>query len=535
MKKVASLNNKTLIFGNGPCAHHIAEDLLSTGTDVVIATTDKACDFSTSEHPGSIEILTDIRLVSCRGTVGNFRIFAAQNNKDITKTVAGIIIAEEDQRKPNFSTYGLKGSSCLITLSQAKELLVDSSHGQSIFSKAKKVVFLTGLVKESHPVIAEEIMHSALKLQSDFNLQTYILTNNLQVAANGLEGLYRKTKIAGAVYVKFTDTRPEIRSESDKNVQVEFVDEITLKKFRLTPDITVVDETIVPSDYVADLARILGVDTDSGGFVQADNVHRIPIFTNRKGIMTAGPSRSIQTYSDQTMDGENASLASAGLMAGLQIVPEDRAEIDKGQCIRCLTCYRLCPYRAITLNTRVVVEPGACERCGICVAKCPRGAIHIKDLEPASISNQMAAGYGLQEENAFSPFLVAFCCSRSAFQACELAQCMGHNLPSKLKIIEVPCSGSISFDHLFAAFKNNADGVLVLTCHEGNCHSECGNIYARQTIDEIKDKFPQIGFEKERILMQTLASNMGTEFAEIVKGFEETIAKLGPSRLNKNQ
>jgi coenzyme F420-reducing hydrogenase delta subunit len=111
---------------------------------------------------------------------------------------------------------------------------------------------------------------------------------------------------------------------------------------------------------------------------------------------------------------------------------------------------------------------------------------------------------------------------------------MGHNLPSKLKIIEVPCSGSISFDHLFAAFKNNVDGVLVLTCHEGNCHSERGNIYARQTIDEIKDKFPQIGFEKERIRIKTLASNMGTEFAEIVKGFEETIAKLGPSRLKKN-
>ncbi len=82
-------------------------------------------------------------------------------------------------------------------------------------------------------------------------------------------------------------------------------------------------------------------------------------------------------------------------------------------------------------------------------------------------------------------------------------------LPSGLKVIEVPCSGSISFDHLFAAFKNNADGVLVLTCHEGNCHSERGNSYARQTVDEITDRFSKIGFEKERILMQTLASNMG--------------------------
>ena len=233
MKKVASLNDKTLIFGNGPGAHYIAEDLLTTGTDIVIATTDKTCDFSTSVDSGSVEILIDTRLVSCRGAVGDFRILADQNNKEIKRTVAGIIIAEEDQRKPNFSLYGLQASSDVINLSQAKELLLDSSHEQSILSSAKKMVFLTGLVKESHPVIAEEIMHSALKLQSDFNLQTYILTANLKVAANGLEALYRETKEAGAVYIKFTDTRPEIHSESDESVQIEFVDEITLKKFNV--------------------------------------------------------------------------------------------------------------------------------------------------------------------------------------------------------------------------------------------------------------------------------------------------------------
>jgi coenzyme F420-reducing hydrogenase delta subunit len=46
--------------------------------------------------------------------------------------------------------------------------------------------------------------------------------------------------------------------------------------------------------------------------------------------------------------------------------------------------------------------------------------------------------------------------------------------------------------------------------------------------------FSRIGFEKERILIQTLASNMGAEFAQIADRFEETIVKLGPSRLKKN-
>jgi coenzyme F420-reducing hydrogenase delta subunit len=110
---------------------------------------------------------------------------------------------------------------------------------------------------------------------------------------------------------------------------------------------------------------------------------------------------------------------------------------------------------------------------------------------------------------------------------------MGHNLPLRLKIIEVPCAGSISLNHIFTAFRNHADGVLVATCHKGNCHSEWGNIFAEQTVLQIKDAFSQIGFEKDRLLLQTLASNMGTEFAEMVSRFEETIVELGPSRLKK--
>jgi coenzyme F420-reducing hydrogenase delta subunit len=140
----------------------------------------------------------------------------------------------------------------------------------------------------------------------------------------------------------------------------------------------------------------------------------------------------------------------------------------------------------------------------------------------------------MQPQKTFSPFIIAFCCRRSAAQARDLATCMGHKLPQGLRVVEVPCSGTVSYDHVFAALDNHADGVMVLTCHKGNCHSEHGNIYAGQTIEHIQDMFSRIGFGKERLLMQTFASNMGAEFAQIANRFEETIVKLGPSRMRKN-
>lgn len=528
------MNNKTLILGNGPCAFAVAEYLLTTGIEIVIATKDDTYGFVGFPNSEVLQILTGTRFISCKGSVGNFKIEAIQNNKPLPLDVGRIIIAEEDQRTSNFSLYGLKASSNVITLSQMKNILHDSSSEKSVISKIKKVVFLTGLVKESTSVIAKEVMLSSLLLQKDFNLQTYILTKNLKVAGDDLESLYRETKNAGTIYIKFTDAVPDIHQGKEDNIRIDFFDEITSKNFRLTPDITVVDENIVPSRYATGLAKIFHIENDVNGFLQGDNVHRYRVLTNRKGIMVAGPSRDILSDDDQRIDAENAALSFMGLVSGETETKTEKAQVHEGQCIRCLTCYRLCPYHAITLNTKVAVLPNACERCGICAAHCPRGAVRITDLEPGTISDLTTTGAGTQTQKAFMPFIVVFCCRRSAAHARDLAMCMGHRLPQELRVVEMPCSGALSYDHIFTALDNNADGVMVLTCHKGNCHSEHGNIYAGQTVEQVQEVFSRIGFEKERILIQTLASNMGTEFARIASRFEEIISTLGPSRLRKN-
>jgi len=466
--------------------------------------------------------------------LGSFSVSAIQNNKPVTINAGRIIIAVEDQRIPNFSLYGLKASPNVITLSQIKTILNGSSNEKSVLSNINNVVFLTGLGKESTPVIAREVMSFSHLLQKDYNIQTYILTNNLKVAGSGLEALYRDTRAAGTVYIKLTHVVPDIYQDESGTVRIEFFDEILSKNFRLTPDLTVVDEIIVSSPYATALAKIFHIEKDINGFVQADNVHRHVVLTNRKGIMVAGPSRDILDDAHHKIDAENAVLTVAGLSLEDTKTKAEKAIIDEGKCIRCLTCYRLCPYHAITLYTQVMVVPDACERCGICASHCPMHAVRIADLEPGAMPDLATAGIDMQTQKNFMPFIVAFCCRRSAARARDLAVCMGHGLPQGLKVVEIPCSGALSYDHVFAALDRNADGVMVLTCHKGNCHSEHGNIYAGRMIEQIQIMFSQIGFEKERILIQTLASNMGTEFAGIADRFQEALVKLGPSRLKKN-
>ena len=217
---------------------------------------------------------------------GNFNLLFTHNGKKISKTAATIVLAEKEDRRPDFSLYGVLPSTNVISLSELTQSLTSNQLSKKKFSQVKKIVLLTGLFKESNPVIAREVMEASLQLQADFKIQTYIMANNLKVASNGIEALLHQTKKNGVVYIKFTDTTPNIRQGKDGMLSIEFDDEMIGKKFRLTPDMIVVDETISPSANLADLARILKIDTDLNGFAQADNVHRLSVCSNRKGIIS---------------------------------------------------------------------------------------------------------------------------------------------------------------------------------------------------------------------------------------------------------
>jgi len=531
IRKGETLAEKTLILGGGSDVMNIAKELLVKGAEVIVATPDPAVDAARFDDPGTgekaaVEVIPITRCLACNGSVGRFDLVLDRKGDPVTCTVSSIILADEAVRTPNFSLYGLQASPAAVSLSQVREFLESGSGPAKSVSTAERTAFITGLAKESHPKITEEVMESALKLQQEFSRQTYILTGNLKVARDGLEALYREAKRAGCIFMKFTDAAPEIRQATDGRVTITFLDEITRERFRLVPDVTVVDDTLTLSDFMRDLAGRLGLDMGPDGFVQSDNVHRATVLTNRRGIFVAGHTRGIRMDTDRRTDAGNAALSVARLAGGRFAETVATAEIDTGQCVRCLTCFRVCPYGAVALNARLAVLSSACEGCGLCVAECPRGAIQIR---PPVVGTAPEAPEPARD--GFVPALTVFSCSRSAVPAKDLAACMGYKIPENWQMVAVPCAGGVSVEHLLTAFQKGADGVLVLTCHVGNCHSQHGNLYARQRVDHIRDVLAVMGLEPERLMWRSLASNMGGEFAEILGTFEEKIRELGPSRL----
>ena len=76
----------------------------------------------------------------------------------------------------------------------------------------------------------------------------------------------------------------------------------------------------------------------------------------------------------------------------------------------------------------------------------------------------------LRDPEEFEPEIVGFCCHYCAYAAADLAGTMRLSYPSNLRIIKLPCSGTIDILYILKALEQGADGVFVAGCLEGGCH-----------------------------------------------------------------
>ena len=517
---------RTLVVGNGGCAARVAAMLASRGLDVLLAGADERFDlFAAASHAG-VECLASARMVACRGFAGNFEVLLETGRRSLRHHVAAIVVAEDARRLANFDRYGIYPSARVCSLCDFTQQIEDSRDDNLAGFEGKRVVFLDGLAGEGIAASFEEVLHNALAVQALAGAQTVVLTAHLKVAGDGLEALYCKAKEAGTLFFKFTDSLPSLRQTEDGAVAMTFTDKTTGHAYTLRPDVTVVDERWMPSEYGKHLGGVLKLHTDQRGFLQADNIHRTTVLTNRRGILACGLSRAPMSpahFAVEAAEAVNAvfDLYRPGKKYAID-APRPAARIDSGRCIKCLTCYRLCPHRAVEQDSCMIIHPDACESCGICAAECPRGAIGLGqqgdgDQSPEGASDTAGA-------------LVAFCCSRSAVPAGELAGRSRLALPPQLKIVEVPCGGALSERQILSALAGGARGVLVLTCHEGNCHCQTGNRHARRRVARLRAQLQPVGPMAGPIEIQSLAANMAAEFTDTLQRFDKQLQEKNRRR-----
>ena len=130
--------------------------------------------------------------------------------------------------------------------------------------------------------------------------------------------------------------------------------------------------------------------------------------------------------------------------------------------------------------------------------------------------------------NNFEPKIVGFLCNWCSYAGADSAGGQHKDVPANLRVIRVMCSGRVDPQFVLKAFKEGADGVMVLGCHPGDCHYKAGNYKTLRRMKLFEKLLEQFGIEKERFRLDWVSAAEAAKFSKVTAEMAETVRKLGP-------
>lgn len=237
------------------------------------------------------------------------------------------------------------------------------------------------------------VLKSALKLRIELNTTVQVLYPELTVAAGELDKLYQEARDAGVRFYRYPASEPpQVREEAGMKTLV-FSDPLLPPGFpplEIGIDRLVIAEEYLPAPEIKHLAELAGLAVSGEGFLEAEELPYWAGRTNRRGIYALGLLRGPTRVLDLL---EELAAVEVDLNDCLNNHrPNPAAQVDPQLCAICLTCYRVCPHRAVELiyapgpmpqnklNQLVAwIHPQACQACGTCIVECPAQAIRWAD------------------------------------------------------------------------------------------------------------------------------------------------------------
>jgi F420-non-reducing hydrogenase iron-sulfur subunit len=134
----------------------------------------------------------------------------------------------------------------------------------------------------------------------------------------------------------------------------------------------------------------------------------------------------------------------------------------------------------------------------------------------------------------FEPRIVGFLCGWCAYEGADAAGRARKTYPAHLRIVRVLCSGRVDPQFVLEAFRQGADGVMILGCHPGECHYKEGNLQALKMTAILKKLLGQCGIQEERLRLDWVAAGEYGKLVKIVGEMVEKVKSLGPLRLRED-
>lgn len=474
------------VFGQAGQAVATASAMAAHGFKTFLLGADSPGDAS-----GALNSLGDARILQVAGTAGNFRIHYQSGSKGYYLTCGAIIAAYD----PEFDETDAGVSAKNILTPEAFSLIISGRPGEC----ADDIVILLDYNGPEYKRWARMALKDAITARSAEKNVSVIANKMLVHKAEG-QRLYDAARKAGVAFLRYESPADITIQETEKGYS------LTVKEATLPSSLDVQLECgclVLPPKrkapaHAGESAALLRERQDREGFFQAPNVRHRLTASPRKGIFFAGAG-----HDETDTDDLKAEIADIETLLKTQVFA--KADVDTGvvinekMCAQCLTCYRICPHRAIVLTEKMKprIVPDACFSCHLCVANCPAYAI-----------NTEAFANDAMVEAAQKDRTTVFACERSAWLAAAEA-----TPPDTVDVVKIPCACRLSTEVILNAMLKGASKIIIAGCYDGNCRSMEG---AREAGQGVQQACAVPGVDKAKVVFAPVAANESRKFERIV-------------------
>jgi len=366
----------------------------------------------------------------------------------------------------------------------------------------------------------ETVKNTLLLKEHDPDLDVKVFYIDMRAFGKGFEDLFRRSKGAGVRYIRgLPGSVREDPKSKDLILTVENTATNQLEKHRA--EMVVLAVGVKPPEDMKVVQEMLALQKNADGFYLEAHPKLQPVDSATRGIFFAGCAEGPKDIKDSVTQASAAASRAIRLMNPRHLTVEAiTAEVIPELCNSCGICAKVCPFGAISVDTRAKttasVTVAACAGCGTCAAECPKDAIVQHHFTDGQIEAQVDA---ILEEDPLERIPV-FACNWCSYAGADFAGVSRLQYPPNARVIRTMCSGRVSERHVWRAFEKGAPVVLVSGCHIGDCHYLNANHWTERRITRMHKKMEKMGLRAERLQLEWISAAEGLRFKEVMEKME---------------
>ncbi|WP_035258755.1 hydrogenase iron-sulfur subunit [Desulfatirhabdium butyrativorans] len=125
--------------------------------------------------------------------------------------------------------------------------------------------------------------------------------------------------------------------------------------------------------------------------------------------------------------------------------------------------------------------------------------------------------------------IILFICNWGPHAAFQTLLDSGADIPAEVRMIRIPCTGSMSKSLLFRAFEMGADGVALVGCEPGSCRYGSGTEVAERNVEDTRGILDLLGLGGDRLRQAMFLPEESGALLAFLQDFHQVIQTIGKS------